>query len=284
MSHLVWLLFGILVPFYGIAQTTSHTWIRNVIGEVIFDGPSTIGKQRAYDNALTEALRQNGILVTSGQLLVESESISSIAESKANNETFVNVVQTATRGFVTAVENERWHPVKNLQPDPAQPPIFQYGVTLDACITIPEDDPDPNFHITTRLDKAAYRDGDLISLEVAVAKECFIQIFDIAADSVAMVYPSSMETQAAIGPKKTLSFPPSGLRWTATLPAGMIESEELLMIVGARTYRSFDAGKVEANGFVGTRHAAALELMSWIASQPRSEIAISWERLHIVRR
>ena len=269
------------------AQEGSSEWVRGVSGEARLDGSITQiqAEQQARNEALAEALKRKGIRVSTAALLDQSESVNTARDLHNSNVRFVNIVQTATQGIVTAIENERWRTIETPQADPSRPPIHTYRVTLDARVTIPQGSPDPDFKIEPELDKVAYRDGDHVILRVTSTKKCYLHIFNIAADSVVMLVPSGIQEPRLIAPDEPLYFPPDGYSWTAQVPSGWPESEELVMVVATTSDRSFTAGEVSAaQDYVATRHAARTELMSWIATIPQSEVAYAWETLRIVQK
>jgi hypothetical protein len=281
------------------AQDGSTDWVRGVTGQARLVTRPEQAQEQARNNAFAEALERKGIRISNLNILEQSESANSGKELHDHYVRFMSVVQASTQGFVTAVENVNWKWISTPQADPSQPPFLDCVVTLDARISIPPGSRDPDFRVEPKLDKLVYRAGDSVHLQIKTTKPCYLHVFDITRDSVIMVVPSSIADTGMATPESPLIFPPPKFHWTASILADREEDEELLMVVGTRTDRTFNRGELriekdprekthgedrEANRvYVATRHAARMELMAWIATIPQSDLACSWETLRIVK-
>jgi hypothetical protein len=196
----------------------------------------------------------------------------------------VNVIRTGTQGVVTGRRNERWD-IENLEKRADRPPLLRYRVTVDLQVTRPGGEPDPDFQLRVRLNQAAFRDGDKVVLEATPTKDCYLAIFNVAGDSVRLIYPFDPAGPNAVRGEQTLRFPPPGARWTAMVPDGWQSCEELIMVVATKAKREYHGGTVVPSGpgYVSTRQSGLMELMAWIGSLPRNEVAEAVERLSIAR-
>ena len=267
------------------AGQTDTTWINGVTGEVVAEHLTPQqAREQAIANACAEGLRRRGVQVQAVQFYVQSEAVSSASAQRQANEAFVNVIRTGSQGVVTGRRNERWES-ENLEKRPDRPPLLRYRVSVDLQVTAPAGEPDPDFQIRVRLNQPAFRDGDRVILEVIPTKECFLSVFNIAGDSVRLLYPYDAATSAPVRAEQVLRFPPQGARWTAVVPQSWPSCEELLLVVATRTKREYHGGKVVPSGpgYVSTRQSGLMELMAWIGSIPRGELAEAVERLSIVR-
>lgn len=267
------------------SQEKENVWISNVVGETIAENITAAqAKDRAKANAYAEALRQLGIEVNATQFMVQSEAFNSSTQQRRANDAFLNVVRTGTQGFVTEVRNVRWQ-TENIETDPVRPPILRYRVTLDARVTRPKGKKDQSFFIDLKINQRSFKEGEKVVLQLTPSKECYLYVFNVASDSVRMLFPHEYAAENHVGAQEIITFPPSLMAWRAYLPEGWESSEELVMVIASKEKREFHSGGVvDREGYLSTREAALMELMEWIGGIPAGEVAEAVERLEIVRK
>jgi len=267
------------------SQENENVWISNVTGETIAENITPAqAKDRAKANAYAEALRQLGIEINATQFMVQSEAYNSSTQQRRANDAFLNVVRTGTQGFVTEVRNVRWQ-TENIETDPIRPPIIRYRVTLDARVTRPKGQKDQSFYVGLKINQRTFKEGEKVVLQITPSKECYLYVFNVASDSVRLLFPHEYASENHVGAQETLTFPPSLMAWRTYLPEGWESSEELVMVIASKEKREFrGGGVVDREGYLSTREAALMELMEWIAGMPTGEVAEAVERLEIVRK
>jgi hypothetical protein len=256
-----------------------------VTGEVVAEHLTPQqAREQAVANACAEGLRRYGVEVNAVQFLVQSEALNSTSQQRQANEAFVNVIRTGSQGVVTGRRNERWE-IENLEKRNDRPPLLRYRVIMDLRVTRPAGEPDPDFQLRVRLNQPSFKDGERVVVEATPTKECYLSVFNIAGDSVRLLYPYDPAATNAVRPDEKFRFPPPGARWSAMVPEGWQSCEELIMVVATKSKREYHAGKVVPSGpgYVSTRQSGLMELMAWIGSMPRGEMTEAVERLSIVR-
>ena len=265
------------------ARQADTVWIRGVTGEALADNITPRqARERALSGAYAEALRRVGIQIDAVQFMHQSENLGSGSQERHANDAFVNVVRTSSQGFVTGRQNESWE-VENLEQRPGMPPLHRYRVRLDVKVAVPPGRKDPAFTVRIGMNQHSYRTGEGVRLDIEVSKDCHLFVFNIAEDSVRLLYPMEGMTSEQLRAHQSFTFPPPGIRWTAVVPQGWESSQELLMVVATKADFDLDIGHVIAPGigYVRTRHAALMELMRWLAMIPQDQVACSMESMEI---
>ena len=265
------------------AQQPDTVWIPGVTGLAIAENLTPQqARERALSNASAEALRQVGIRIDAVQLMQQSEVLNSATKERKANDAFVSVVRASTRGFVTGRRNEVWT-VENIESRAGRPPLLEYRVKLDVRVTTPLGKKDEDFTVKARLNQPAYRTGDQVFLSVIATKDCHVLVFNVAEDSVRQLYPLPGSSSDMLPADTPLSFPPAGMRWKAAVPEGWESSQELIMVIATKREVNAEFGKFlePGGGYAGTRHAALMELMQWLATLPQEQVAYTIEGMEI---
>ena len=155
---------------------------------------------------------------------------------------------------------------------------------LDLRVTTPGGKKDEDFTVKARLSQPAYRTGEQVLLSVSATKDCHVLVFNIAEDSVRQLYPLPGSSSDMLPGDTPLSFPPPGMRWRAAVPEGWESSQELIMVIATKRMVNAEIGKLlePGGGYVGTRHAALMELLQWLAALPQDQVAYTIEGMEIL--
>jgi len=118
---------------------------------------------------------------------------------------------------------------------------------------------------------------------VIATKDCHVLVFNVAEDSVRQLYPLPGSSSDMLPADTPLSFPPAGMRWKAAVPEGWESSQELIMVIATKREVNAEFGKFlePGGGYAGTRHAALMELMQWLATLPQEQVAYTIEGMEI---
>jgi hypothetical protein len=266
------------------AQKPDAVWIAGVTGEAIGENLTPQqARERALSNASAEALRQVGVRIDAVQLMQQSEVLNSAAKERQANDAFVNVVRLSSQGIVTGRRNEVWT-AENIETRTGKPPLIVYRVKVDLRVTMPAGKRDEDFAVKARLSQPAYRSGERVLLSVSATKDCHVLVFNIAEDSVRQLHPVPGSSSDMLSADMPLSFPPPGLRWKAAVPEGWESSQELIMVIATKRMVEAEFGKFlePGGGYAGTRHAALMELLQWLASLPQDQVAYTIESMEIL--
>ncbi|MFH1675366.1 MAG: hypothetical protein ABIF87_18340 [Pseudomonadota bacterium] len=118
-------------------------------------------------------------------------------------------LKTFSRGFIVA-EKVEWLTLPPLIGKTDGPPIFRYGVKIEATVMIPEKKIDPGFRLEASA-ASSQVSGDIAVITAKVTRKAHVAFFNLRADDrVAMLYPGADIT---LMPGETFRFPPpeSGL-------------------------------------------------------------------------
>jgi hypothetical protein len=101
-------------------------------------------------------------------------------------------IKTYARGFIVS-ETVVWEPLAQYQRDASAPPIPEYRVHVLADIYVPRRRSAP-MGLEAKLNRAVFRDGDSMSIEVIFRRACNIAIFNLSADDrITMLFPNNYE-------------------------------------------------------------------------------------------
>ena len=141
----------------------------------------TIAIQRARASAIRKAC---GVEMHGAQVVKDSTLV-------------LDFIRSYSKGYITK-EKVTWHPVKQFQKSPENPPILEHHVSILVDVNIPKKQPDQT-GLTAQLNKQVFSNGERAILNIQAQKACQVAVFNIMADDqVLMLHPHPMR------PLKTL--------------------------------------------------------------------------------
>jgi len=210
-------LFVVLLAF---AQKEIH--VSGVAGKAFIyaDVSPNQAKKVALNEAKTNALRKAGIeeSIASYQDLFSSES------GEKFDQYFNSAIQTEINGVLKSYEivNDTMYCVSKSQ--------IVYEVIIDACVIKYDTKPDAQFSASVTGLKTAYMNGDKLSFNLEVTRDCYLTIFNMADSSVSVLFPNNYEERILLKSKQTYEFPfKNGIKYPLRTKS-KIESNRLIFV------------------------------------------------------
>lgn len=140
-------------------------------------------------------------------------------------------------------------------------------------------EPDPDFELTTELDKPAYFAGNNIGLSVTVSKDSYLSIISFDEDENAyLVFPNKYAQEGFVKAGVEFRIPEdSTSKMTAWLPQGRIESKELLHVIVTKKQPLFMLNMLKEDaakpGFIRYSMGGLKVIFERLSKLPRSDWA-----------
>jgi len=192
-------------------------------GEAVIEGITAeearlIALQRARANAIENAA---GIKIL-GSTLVK------------NGNLVGEFLKTFSHGFIID-EKVNWLNLPPLKTNTKGPPIFRYGVEVEAKIKIPERKIDRGFILETHINKSFFRSGEEAVITAKVSRKAHIAVFNFMAnDQVSMIFPSKfIDSRNVVEPGESIRIPPQDSNFLlkmSTLSGHKIDSEAFMIV------------------------------------------------------
>ena len=187
----------IAMVFAGQAQDIVK--IYGCIGEATISGSTSEVEARAMalQEAKLNALRKAGV----------TENISSYAtmfkgeNGKELSEFFSTEFQSEIRGAVssyTSREEKFIDPINKL---------FTLRITMDAEVVKYKTSPDPEFIVAVDGIKVVYGSGELLTFNVKVTRDCFLNVFSVTDEDASLFLPNSYEKMQMLSKGMSYTFP-----------------------------------------------------------------------------
>ncbi|MCC6771637.1 MAG: DUF4384 domain-containing protein [Gemmatimonadaceae bacterium] len=201
-------------------------------------------RRRAIDGALAEAVRRvAGVRVQSNALSTVSERNGAVGDGAVRSG-YSSVVQmdAAARAVDYHVVREEW---ETLRPS-GVPPQLYLRLRLTAVIEREVGTADAAFRVELALNAPRFEagsgrptDADEVIATIRTSQPAQLILFNIADDSAQRLFPNDYQRLVRVEAGSPTELPDPewrarGLRLRATLPAGRITRQELLMVVATR--------------------------------------------------
>lgn len=232
---IVFLLFG-----SAFAQTSK---VLDVIGE-------GYPVEEALANARDQALRQSGIRLLSTFSEIESGSKSGVSTSR-------QVYTAALSQGLIAAEEELERKLTVRGEPPHETPVYQVKLRVKVASIAQTD---PYFQLTLNLkpQRSFYRDGEDVTLELDVTKDCYVTVFSVGADNnLYLVFPNLNAKDNYLKAHSSRSI--EGL--TMHLPKEMEKAAEHIVAIATKENFPFVDNDNNSNvtfEYTGDGHAVAL--------------------------
>ncbi len=279
VRRILWPALLVIVGAFGAgAQEGESVWMTHITGSAR-QGDFTTGeaKQRAKYDAYRRALERRGIAFNAEHILRQSVAAQSAENLRRANDAFLLLFRSRSRGFVTEVRNTLWE-TRQTPEGPEQ------QVTLDARVTRPAGVRDDGFVVTITPETPTVRVGDAIRIRFRPSKESYLYVFHITSDGVRLLYPAGSDRDVPVPGGSEVGIPSgAGVPWTAELPEGWEDSEDLVLAIATKSKKADDGeGIVDREGYSNAREAALLEILGWLAALPVSEVTDASVRIEVV--
>ncbi len=210
----------LLVAFVGFSQKEIR--VTGVSGKAFIYGDVSPNqaKKVALNEAKTNALRKAGIeeSIASYQDLFTSES------GDKFDQYFNSAIQTEINGVLTSydVVSDTVYCVSKTE--------IVYEVIIDASVIKYNKKPDTQFSASVTGLKTAYMNGDKLSFNVEVTRDCYLTIFNLVDSSVSVLFPNNYEERILLKSKQTYEFPfKNGINYPLRTKS-KIESNRLIFV------------------------------------------------------
>jgi len=191
-------------------------------------------------------------------------------------------IHSISYGQVVEERNIQWETENIPSQDSSSPPVVLLKIAMQARVAVSEDKPDPSFRIESKINRSTFQSGDEAVITIQATQDCFITIFNIAAnDSVYILFPNEhFSTPGFLKAGKKYEIPNKRDRKSnmsirvATLP-GHKKDTEIVKIVATKKEIKFPDyfKRLNQYGLIGTPKVAVQQIAKWLVSIPVSERA-----------
>lgn len=270
---------ALIVPNASWAQSTSADTVEVLRQLPLGNQSPTEARRQAIDEARAEAVRQ----VVGTQVQAERRS-ATIDRGEEIVDRFSEVVRTGASGRV--VDSEVVEDTLTERNG-----TYLYQLRLRAAVMAEQGRPDSGFQVSLKLndedqvyvDRGSVRESDEIVATMETTKDAYLTLFDVAPDTVAVVWPNSL-TDDTFAPADTpVEFPPpnlrtsGGLRFRVQAPDDRDVETRRLVVVATKEevpFRSVPDYRVQ-EGQLSTAQASLQTLNRWLVNIPLDQRAMA---------
>jgi hypothetical protein len=164
---------------------------------------------------------------------------------------------------------------------PDTPPLIVMHVSMNACVKLTQDKPDPSFKMFMELNRTVFQSGDEAVIRIKATKDCYLILLSIAAnDSVYILFPNALQKESLIQSNVEYEIPDEPSRQAgfhirvAALP-GHRQNTEIVKAIATKRNVPLPEGIIIDRGFglIGTPKVAVMKLAAWLSEIPPSERA-----------
>ncbi|MGE5313325.1 MAG: DUF4384 domain-containing protein [Acidobacteriota bacterium] len=238
-------------------------------------------KHHALELARAEAVDRTAGVHVAEELFRAQTELTSGASPGEYTETYSHLSRSTSYGKIV---DERVEYSTRL--DASGQPV--YRATLQACV-VEERNADPAFTVALAIERPVLFDrggterSDALAFSMRATRPCYLYLFNLLAnDSVQLVLPNRYVPSVRYDPARTEQeyerrLRDLGMRFTVSVPEGMIRTKESLYCIALKDDVAFPGS---GSGYVKGAVAAQKEIMQWLLRIPadrRTEAFQSYE-------
>lgn len=243
-------------------------------------------RAKALNAARADALKATGIVVTTADVAVKSESGNTLTDF------FTNFTEAATRGLILEERNVKFgKPVPVSESGDDLNAAYTITVEVEALVAVQTGERTPGFEVQLSADRDVYEDGEPVYLTITSTKDGYLTVFFIENDSLTVLYPNSITPKNFITAGAPLNFPcakgersPLSLRME-TIP-GRSRSEATFMAIVSKDNVPFtppDEMRIEGST-LKLQQAMLTKYANWLYKIPLNDRASDVKGIQIVRK
>ncbi len=257
------------------------------VGQVIISDFMTLdqarrkAKEMARENAISQTA---GIHLQTEQFFFQFETADNDLGTAKFGESFAQYIRESQRG--TIVREHHWefldstlHANGNTQ--------FLTIARNEFEVQIMEQQRDPEFTLSASLSKPVYLEGETLSLVITARKDCFLHIFNLAAnDTLYMLYPNILDKQTRLPANTPRVIPNERYQLIASLPAQKQREVEHLFVIATRDSLVFDGmlkNEISTGGYAQMWKTGLNDILQWLANIDPARRAEWGKSFEIVR-
>jgi hypothetical protein len=277
-------LFMVVNAFLARAQESDIVWVPNMVGE----GAAEAGKLEeaqllARARVYAAALKRAGVEYQPELLGTLASMMRGPEDRRRSNDAFVSLLRMGSRGFVSNLRNVRWSTGGGAV-SPTDIQQVTARLLCDVKVVRSKGNTDPTFFVTLSFDQDVFREGEQIGIKIVSSQECYLSVYQIAGDSVRLLFPRDGSGDTPFMADQVLRLPYSIEPWEAVLPEGWDTAEDLILVVARR-----DQPALQSNGgstedrYATIREAFLTEILGELLSVAPGRRAIAVGRLSLTR-
>lgn len=271
-----WQLFKVLfLPFLFITTLLGQDtiWVRDITSRVPLSEYNQIeARNKALSNAQDEAIKRAfGSTINSSFYRKQTELLRDGNIEEANDDAVQLISETSSAVIVKKQIIK--DTVENVART-SEAPVWYAVITIDALVTKGNKERDPNFILRVNGIKESYKEGESITMEIFSTQNCYLNIFNLAADgSVNHIFPNQIEQSNFLQAGTKVDIPGNDIySLRPQLPDGKKTTSESLLIIATKDRAIFLFGEVKKNyGLADTRISQLEELINWKTRFPRNQ-------------
>jgi hypothetical protein len=242
-------------------------WIRSK-GEA--EWFSHLSRAEVEATAIREAYSK-AVMLANG---LRIQDIIAIYESTENGLMVSRMTKEIRGGYITQERNPVWEAVySDDNPLPAS-----LRVILDMKVEKDSGKPDPNFHVSAKLNRTTYEVGDNMAIDVEATQDCYLTVFNkshcLPELPVTVLFPNDYSGNNQVLKNQIFRIPDTN-KWNLrmSVAAGLKQCEEEIIIVATKSPIIF-AGDVQKivstkKGFLALEYMTRAEMLArWLVSIP----------------
>jgi hypothetical protein len=266
-------------PASSFDQGTEVLWVPNI---------SAVGRGATMDEArfdargeaVAGALKNIGLDFRPALLRFLVMPIRSVVDRRHFNDAFITLLRLGSEGFASEIRNARWS-----NPEEPSPSDTQVVVHLrcDVKVVKSKGAPDPAFFVTLEPDRPQFKSGEQVGLTITPSQDCILTVYQIAGDSVRLLYPLNGVPETPILGGQRLHLPASLESWNAEIPEGWEETEDLIFVMARRDAPPGESVLGDGMRYATMREAFLHEAVDQILGLAPTRRAFTVGRVSMVR-
>ena len=219
-------IFSVEAPINEVKHTFGNGWYQAIGYQSLYEYSEKEGLEKAINAAQKVALQaHSGIKIQSSSTRLLQETDLNISMDK-----FFQISNFLSEGIITDSELIKKEIIE-----------FESQRYIKAIIKVKVEklkgQPDPTFKLEANLNRTIYNEGEAIRIEATTSKDCYLYVFNIAAnDSVYVLLPNQVLTNNFITKSTLVKIPPdrSGISYVTSLLPDRESDQELIKVLAIK--------------------------------------------------
>jgi hypothetical protein len=250
------------ISAFGQDVTVSASGSATLAENLSLSEAQELAKSRARVEAIEKAL---GIDVRNSQFLQKFELLNKNGNTRDAGDAFAQFIEQSREGKIIA--ESAWQ----LSSAPIESgKVIEVRATNTFTVRRDTKKADKNFLLDLRANKHDFKPGEKISLELAATQACYVTIFNVANDTVSVLFPNEVDTDNRFAKDAKRTVPNVHYSLIASIPTDRSVSPEYIVAVALKDSIIFrGTEKVKVAGYAETFRAGATDLWKWLTTIDR---------------
>jgi len=276
----------IILLLSSLLNAQQGKWV-TVTGEAYLEGNKT--PKEAKNEALRDA-RKKAIETVVGIKIKDRLMILERSDDPVTKA--VSLTESYSAGRIVEQEKPVWQ-TETREIEPGKPLLIVYKVNLRVKVVKDVRKKD-SFKLNASLNKEQYYTGDEMRISVKPTEDCYITIFNFAADNtVYVLFPNPFQANNYVKKNQKIDIPTDseikrGIKYELSLPDGMNSHIEVIKIIGVQEDNPIQATEKLENSIgmykIFTSVSDYEEVTKWILSLPEGKFAEEDVQYNIIRK